>query len=231
MRRTPVRELLDTDSGTPAEIGASLADLGRINRWFGGISTSHRLIATVAKRLGSKFFTVLEVAAGSGDLPTILEQRLQAESIALDITLLDRAPSHLANGIGSRPRIAGDALHLPFQDGTFDLVSSSLFAHHLSPNEVLAFVNESLRVCRTAVIINDLIRHPIHLGLVYAGMPLYRSRITRHDAVASVRQAYTLREMRGMLAQTADAQVDITTHYLFRMGVIAWKHTPKAVHA
>jgi len=58
---------------------------------------------------------------------------------------------------------------------------------------------------------------------LYAGLPLYRSRLTRHDAPASVRQAYTLVEMKAMLAQTSAARVEIHRHYLFRMGVIAWK--------
>ena len=75
-----------------------------------------------------------------------------------------------------------------------------------------------------AVLINDLIRDPFHLALVYAGLPLYRSRVTRHDAPASVRQAYTVQEMRAMLAHTSAARVEIRRHYLFRMGVIAWKN-------
>ena len=120
--------------------------------------------------------------------------------------------------------VAGDALALPFRSATFDLVSCTLFAHHLSPQELVQFVNEALRVCRVAVLINDLVRHPLHLSLVYAGMPLYRSRLTRHDAPASVRQAYTVEEMQSLLAQTSAARVEIHRHYLFRMGVIAWKH-------
>jgi hypothetical protein len=104
-------------------------------------------------------------------------------------------------------------------------VSCSLFIHHLPPDEVVRFVNEGLRVCRAAVLINDLIRHPAHLGLVYAGMPLYRSRITRHDAPASVRQAYTLDEMNDMLRRSEASRVEISRHFLFRMGVIVWKST------
>ena len=120
--------------------------------------------------------------------------------------------------------VAGDALALPFRSASFDLLSSTLFAHHLSPQELVQFVNEALRVCRVAVLINDLVRHPLHMSLVYAGMPLYRSRLTRHDAPASVRQAYTVEEMQSLLAQTSAARVEIHRHYLFRMGVVAWKH-------
>ena len=31
-----------------------------------------------------------------------------------------------------------------------------------------------------------LVRSRLHLALVYAGLPLWRSRLTRHDSVASV---------------------------------------------
>lgn len=53
---------------------------------------------------------------------------------------------------------------------------------------------------------------------------MYRSRLTRHDAPASVRQAYTPEEMCTMLKLTSAAKIEVSSHYLFRMGVIAWKH-------
>jgi hypothetical protein len=74
------------------------------------------------------------------------------------------------------------------------------------------------------VLINDLIRHWLHLTLAFAGVPFYRSRITRHDAPASVKQAYTTEEIRELLLQSGSASVEIQTYYFFRMGVIAWKN-------
>ncbi len=221
MKRVPTTELLDSDSGTPAEVAASLGDLRRINRWFGGVATTANLVARVARETSQSSLSLLEVAAGSGYVPETVGYRLQRRGFHLQVTLLDRAPSHLRNG---NRMVAGDALALPFRDAVFDLLSCSLFAHHLSPQELVRFVDEALRVCRVAVLINDLVRHPLHLSLVYAGMPLYHSRITRHDAPASVRQAYTPAEMRTLLAQSSAARVEIHRRYLFRMGVIAWKH-------
>jgi ubiquinone/menaquinone biosynthesis C-methylase UbiE len=220
MKRVATAELLDTDNGSPAEIAASLADLRRINSWFGGISTTEGMIGRVAHETGSSSLSLLEVAAGSGYVPETVRARLQRRRFHLQVTLLDRAPSHLSSG---KRAVAGDALALPFLDSSFDLVGCTLFVHHLSPQELVQFVDEALRVCRVAVLINDLVRHPLHLSLVYAGMPLYHSRLTRHDAPASVRQAYTPEEMRTLLAQTRATKVEIHRHYLFRMGVIVWK--------
>jgi ubiquinone/menaquinone biosynthesis C-methylase UbiE len=221
MKRKIIPELLDSDAGTPSEIATSLSDLNRINRWFGGIATTQFLVERVARELGARSLSLLEVAAGAGAVPAAVAAGLAHSDIHIEVTLLDRAASHLKNG--NRRSVAGDALALPFSDNSFDLVSCSLFVHHLSPDEVVRFVNESLRVCRAAVVINDLVRHPAHLGLVYAGMPLYGSRLTRHDAPASVRQAYTANEMKDMLQESKAARVEMTRHFLFRMGVIAWK--------
>lgn len=223
MKRVVIAELLDSDAGTGAEIAASLTDLDRINCWFGGISTTESLVRTVARKLGTNKISLLEVAAGRGGTPEAVRGKLHRSGIQLQVTLLDRAASHLAHTGNEAAKVAGDALRLPFADGSFDLVSSCLFVHHLSPVELMKFVNEGLRVSRSAMLINDIVRDPIHLGLVYAGTPLYRSRLTRHDAPASVRQAYTPDEITELLTQTKAARVQIARHYLYRMGVIAWK--------
>jgi len=222
MHRVTIPELLDTDSGTAAEVATSLADLRRINHWFGGQATTRSLIERVAQEIGVRSLSMLEVAAGNGAVPEAVQSGLQSRGMQLEVTLLDRAPSHFGSRNGFRA-VAGEAVALPFADASFDLVSSCLFVHHLGPKELVQFVEEGLRVCRRAVLINDLVRSPVHLGLVYAGLPLYRSRLTRHDAPASVRQAYTTEEMHHLLRQTQAARIEISRHYLFRMGIVVWK--------
>ncbi|MDP9262982.1 MAG: methyltransferase domain-containing protein [Acidobacteriota bacterium] len=221
MKRVVIPELLDDDGGTPAEVAESLADLGRINRWFGGVRVLCRLVQRVAEKTGQRELSLLDVAGARGEVPARAAVQLRHKNIRLETTVLDRATSHLEPGKHS---VIGDALSLPFRDASFDLVSSSLFVHHLEPAQVRQFIDEALRVSRLAVLINDIRRHPLHLGLVYAGMPLYRSRLTRNDAPVSVRRAYTPAEMRGLLGQTAAAQVDLGTYYLYRMGAIAWRN-------
>jgi ubiquinone/menaquinone biosynthesis C-methylase UbiE len=224
MKRVVIPELLDNDSGAPAEIANALSDLRHINQWFGGIAATQSMIALVARKLEVSSLSLLEVAAGAGYVPRTVSARMRKLGVHLEVTLLDRAHSHLRNSfVNGTSAVAGDALALPFPGGSFDLVSCCLFAHHLEPEEVVQFVNEGLRVCRTAVIINDVVRAPIHLALVYMSLPLYRSRFTHHDAPASVRRAYTIQEMRQMLQQTTASKLEIGRHPLYRMGAIAWK--------
>ncbi len=221
MQRIVVPELLDDDLGTPAEIAASLRDLQRINDWFGGTRTTTKLLRRIAQQGDLRSLTLLEVGAGSGYVPEAARRRLAGQGIEVRATLLDRVSSHLPdNGV---PAIVADAQQLPFCEDAFDVVSFSLVVHHFEPETLLRVASEALRVARLAVLINDLIRSRLHLALTYAGFPLFRSRITRHDAPASVRRAYTLEEMRSILSRTAARRVEFSTHYLYRMGVLLWK--------
>lgn len=234
MQRTVIPELLDEDAGTPQEIADSLADLRTINRYFGGVHTMKELLLKVARSRQLGKLSWLDVGGGRGDLAELAGQSLSKDGIELQPVMLDREPSHLAaasstNGVaassknGSYPLVGGDALALPFKENSFDVVGSCLFIHHLEPQQAVQFVNEGLRVARHAVLINDLVRHPLHVALAYAGYTFYRSRITRHDSVASVRRAYTTAEIKEMLGRTSASKVDVATYFPFRMGVIAWK--------
>ena len=221
MKRQVIPELLDDDLGTPAEIASALVDLRHINQWFGGIRTTTKLLRQVASRSAQPQLSLLEVGSGAGDVPLAARRALARQDVELRITLLDRKASHLiTNGVHA---LCADALRLPFKEGAFDVVSSSLFAHHLEHAELRTFVSEALRVCRQAVLINDLIRSPIHLALVYAGLPLFRSRLTWHDSVASVRRAYTPEEIRQILSNVGARELNISRYYLYRMGVLMWK--------
>jgi ubiquinone/menaquinone biosynthesis C-methylase UbiE len=219
MKRVVDPELLDSDSGTPREVAESLADLRMFNRVFGGIRAMSALLREVAGRSGLREMSWLDVAGGAGDVASLTQQELRRSGIQLHPVVLDRASTHMNGG---HINICADALALPFRDNSFDVVSSSLFVHHLEPEELLRFATEGLRVARHAFIINDLIRNPLHLAFVYAGLPLYRSRLTRHDAPTSVRRAYTVEEMRRILEPTGAANISIKTFYLFRMGVTVW---------
>jgi len=227
MIRKDSEEILDSEQCPALEAETSLRDLCRMNRWFGGVDTTRKLIERVVSASGAKRLSLLEVASGFGEVPRAAAQQLARHGVSLDITDLDRVPSHL------RPQhraLVADALALPFRDASFELVSCTLFAHHLHPCQLKQFTAEALRVSRRAVLINDLIRHPLHLGLVYAGFPLMRSYVSRVDGVASVRRAYVPQEIRALLVDGIECaeKVEISTHYLFRMGVIIWKSAPSA---
>jgi ubiquinone/menaquinone biosynthesis C-methylase UbiE len=236
MQRVVIPELLDTDTGTQREVEDSLADLRMINRRFGGVRTMAQLILQVANERGIRSLSWLDVAGGRGDVAALTARSLGRHGIELHPVLLDRMPGHMIGperqgaGVGTEatangfyPSVSGDALALPFKEESFDIVGCSLFAHHLEPEQLVAFAGQALRVARHAVLINDLVRHRVHLALAYAGYALYRSRLTRHDSVASVRRAYTIEEVEGLLRRTHTGKIEARRFFPFRMGVIAWK--------
>lgn len=220
MQRRSIPELLDDDLGTPAEIAASLRDLQHINDWFGGTRSAIRSLGQIAQSQRRSRLSLLELGSGNGQVPIAAREALRRRGVELDVTLLDKVSSHLPrNGV---PSVAADALHLPFRDGAFDVVACNLVAHHFDPDALRQLAAEALRVARIVVLINDLVRSPLHLALTYAGLPLFRSRLTWHDAPASVRQAYTPEEMRRLLGDLGAQKIEISRHYLYRMAVSLW---------
>jgi ubiquinone/menaquinone biosynthesis C-methylase UbiE len=94
----------------------------------------------------------------------------------------------------------GDMLALPLEDGSVDVAVCSLVLHHFEPPDAVRALRELGRVARCGVVVNDLLR--TRFGLVGAhaiARFATRNPITRHDAVVSVRRAYTRAELEGLL--------------------------------
>ena len=223
MKRVVTPELLDEDLGTPQEIQSTLLDLRGLNQNFGGFSSMSAMLRTVAQEFRRANLSFLDVAGGTGDLAEHVTKALYGQDISIRPAVLDRAISHM-RGNGKRiTRIAGDALSLPFGPSSFDVVGCNLFCHHLEPEDVISFFNEALRVSRLAVVVSDLRRNLFHWFAAYAGYPTYRSRLTRNDAPASVRRAYTIEEIQSLAARTCAARSEVKPYYFQRLGVILWK--------
>ena len=138
--------------------------------------------------------TILDVGTGTSDLlESVPHVRTRVGlDFKIDHLLLMRNGSRVL-------RVVGDAQRLPFREGTVDLVTSSHFFHHFSPAENERILAESLRVARKGVAVTDTRRHYVPLLFVQLlGALRLVGRITRYDAPASVRQGYTLAEVRAI---------------------------------
>jgi SAM-dependent methyltransferase len=179
-------ELLDTLP--PEEARDSLADLVRVNKYWGGHSTLRKLVDD-AIPLGEPF-TLLDVGAASGDMGRRLrEWRPQAQ-----VTSLDYIESHLAACAG--PRVAGDAFALPFAPRSFDYVFCSLFLHHFTDEQVVELLAAFGRVARKRVLIIDLWRHPVPYYFISRTRWLFGWHpVTVYDGAISVEAAFRPREL------------------------------------
>jgi ubiquinone/menaquinone biosynthesis C-methylase UbiE len=211
-RRIPVHELLDEHDAPRVDMERSLRDLRRINRWLGGVAIYKRLLQRIPAA------AVLDVGAGTCDDLEAVDQRLR---IGLDfkidhlLYLRDGSPVH---------RVVGDARHLPFRDGAVDVVTSAHFFHHFSPDENSEILGEAARVARRGVIVNDTRRHyvPLLVVLFFCAIRAF-GRITRADAPASVRQGYTLDEVRAIVERVPAVRRQVVRVWPFRFAILLWK--------
>lgn len=224
--RRPVSEALDDQNLASEEMCRSLRDLELVNRLFGSSGALARAIARGSRAAGVARPRILDVGAGAGDVSRRISIRLRREGLDPEMTALDLQWRHLAFGrrrSGGRPRraVTGDVFALPFEDGAVDWVVSTLLFHHFSPEENVRLLREVSRVARHGVAMLDLRRHLVPLWIVsLAGRLLFRTPISVHDGMASVRQAYTPQEARA-IAQQAVAHSVVQPLFPYRLWIRA----------
>jgi SAM-dependent methyltransferase len=226
MRRITSDELLDDDLGTPQEIARSFDDLWRINRWLGGVSSSLRLLESFFRRTGAHSVRILDVGSGDARLAWRLRAVLLRRGWSTEFCVLDRRFSHLAIGRPSTScllPVVAEVFALPFPERSFHVVMCNLFFHHFSGERARELLRGLAAVASEAVLINDLERHLLPYLFIRGAYPFARSRVTRHDAPASVRQAYTRDELRALATSAGFRNFEIERLAPFRLGMTLWK--------
>lgn len=191
-KRLILPELLDSLPEDQAR--ASLRDLVRINRRWGGHSTLRRLLHENVP--DGQPFSVLDVGAASGDMGACIRQWYPAAAV----TSLDYVESHLAGALGQR--VAGDAFRLPFRPRSFDYVFCSLFLHHFPDDKVVELLRNFGEAARKAVLVIDLERNPIAYYFIAWSRPLLGwDPVTVHDGAISVEAAFRRTELEDLARQ------------------------------
>jgi SAM-dependent methyltransferase len=207
-RLTGTEELLDGPLVDQRALAGNLRDLARVNRWLGGVRLSSRMIDEMAP--GTAAIDVLDVGTGGADIPLALIEQGRTRGRRVMVTGIDLRPEVLAAAAVVDRRITatgeltlhvGDGRSLSYPDGAFDIVHTSLVLHHLEPAVARSMLAEMARVARVGVVVNDLVRtRRSWLGAWLLGHLATANRFTRHDAPVSVRRAYTVAELTGLLA-------------------------------
>lgn len=211
-RRRIKPELLD--DAVPDEARKSLADLVRLNSRFGGHGILRKLLASVVQ--SGEAFSLLDVGAASGDTARLVHELYPRSTVVS----LDRNATNLA--LAPSPRLRGDAFRLPFADGSFDFVFTSLFLHHFQDDEIVDLLRSFRRIARRAVLISDLERHLISYCFLPATRWLYGwHSLTVHDGPISVRAAFTSNELRDLAAGAGLHVVAVNTYRpAFRISLV-----------
>jgi len=215
-------EWMDDLSISDHRLEGVLGEIDAVNRWLGGYRVS---LAAFPRKPSLQ---VLDVACGGGDFLCALYRWSQRKGIALEATGIDLNPATIAfakvrmeRALG--PEVVhgihletGDALHLNYPDGHFDVAHAGLFLHHL-PDELIVHVLRELRRVARHVVINDLHRHPLGWYAIRAvGALLRASPMFRADAPHSVLRGFSRDELHALLKAAGWATYRIRWAWAFR---------------
>jgi len=171
--------------------------------------------------------TVLDIACGPGNFVREFAGSIGKRGLVVG---LDTSQTMLARAVedtGAARNVAyvrGDAIRLPFRDGSFDAVTSAHFFHHFTPDENAGILGDMLRVTRRVVLVNDTRRHRLPLLFVQLlGALRLVGRITRFDAPGSVRRGYTVEEARDIAKRVPGGRAEVVKLLPFRFGILLWK--------
>lgn len=202
--RRVVPERMDAPALDPDDHHRALAGLARLNAVSRPLAGLTGLVRKVVEEL-RRPVRVLDVACGGGDNLVRLLRWADRAGVAVEGCGVDRSPTALAEADERAADadvradwVRADVLADPLPAG-FDLVTCSLFLHHLSDEEAVKLLSRMRDAAGSALLVNDLVRGPVNLLAVWLGSRLVtRSPVVHFDAAASVRAAFTPDELRGL---------------------------------
>ncbi|MBI1723264.1 MAG: methyltransferase domain-containing protein [Gemmatimonadetes bacterium] len=190
-----------TDAGV---IVASLRDVARINRVFGGVRAAvSRLDEFLRRCPRGATLTLLDVGTGAGDIPRAAAERARRHGITLRLIGLERHPAAAREAArpGGLVAVIADGGRLPLRSASVDLALCSKLLHHLPGAAGTRLLAEMDRVARLGVVVADIHRSALAAaGIWLASFPMRFHPATRHDSVISVFRGFSPGELRAACA-------------------------------
>jgi SAM-dependent methyltransferase len=236
MKRSYEKEMMDLPGQPRLLLEEDLRNLRIINRYLGGSRAVLRGLRRLVKEQKIRRFSLLDVGTGSGDIPVRIVQWSRSQGMNANVVGLEpesvtaRVAATLTNSpLLQREKegdfrrcgiwvVRGDAMSPPFASSSFDFVLASQLLHHFSEEEIIALLKVWAQIARKAVIVSDLVRHPVaYHGIRIVTRLLTRNVMTRMDAPLSVKRAFTLAEWRELFQRARVGPVRIFSVFPFRM--------------
>jgi len=228
-------EIMDGDDLSPTDHVAALAGLERLNllalhaRPFWREIAPMAAVATPARPL-----RVLDLACGGGGLVLGLRRRARRAGLAVQVDGCDRSPTAVAFAEARAARAGLDGGRFFACDlvgdgvpGGYDVVVNSLFLHHLTEGEAVAFLRDAAAKVQRVALVSDILRTRLGLWMVRVACPaLGWSRIVVDDGLTSLRAAFTAGELQDLVTRASLPQTVLQRHWPER----AMLRLPKAPH-
>lgn len=210
--RSSQPERIDTGDYTEEEYKTFLREIRFINRWIGDRWALRKSLLKKIDELDLRTLSVVDVGAGSGEILkeialTTRNRKADAFLVGLDLNELSaQSIANEAKHLTEINSVRGDALNLPFADGSFDFAICSLFTHHFSDDGVVQIMMEMKRISRRGIFVIDLHREPGAYRMYKLFCFVFRiSKLVRDDGLLSIKKGFQPDEL-SRLAERAGFQ-------------------------
>ncbi|HEY9776153.1 MAG TPA: methyltransferase domain-containing protein [Planktothrix sp.] len=239
LNRMREAELMDDPNLDEHKHVEALRSLARLNAVSSSASILWQAIRRMARRRKLNKLRILDIATGGGDLPVQLIRYAENDGIELQILAVDKSPTALTFGRNLAKQHSLEA-QIDFAEldvfvddlpADYDVITCSLFIHHLDPEQAISLFNKMRLAAKRLVVVNDLLRSQLSYRLVWLGARLLsQSPVVRFDSTASVRAAFTTEEMRDMAMQSGMSNCAVTYRFPCRQLLVWSPNADDSIH-
>ena len=220
--RAIAEELMDADDLDAATYAAVVGDLAKVNV----VTMARRPTLGFVRRAlrNRKRFKLLDVGFGDGDMLRTIARWASKRGVEAELAGVDLNPRSELAALAHTPAempirwLTGDYADLAGQG--WDMIISSLVAHHMTHDQLVHFVRFMEAESRMGWLVNDLHRH----GFAHSGFPILARafgwhRIVRHDGTLSIARSYRPGEWPPILAEAGVPDARVYRAFPFRLCV------------
>ena len=218
--RVRAEEQMDDPALPPAVYDAVLSDLGQVNVWTLAARPTLSFLARATE--GRDRFSLLDVGFGDGGMLRTIARWARKKGKTAALVGVDLNPKSAATAqAATPPELAIDWRSGDYRDqGRFDLVVSSLVAHHMTDDELTAFLGWMEENAAAGWLVNDLHRHRFaYLGFPFLARLLGVHRIVREDGQLSVARSFRRADWHTLLAAAGVREARVFRRFPFRLCV------------
>src|SRR5687768_12096020 len=228
-QRSTGLEMMDDLDVSGRDLNQALHELESINYLLGGNYATLNGLSQILEKSEPGKIHIADLGCGSGDMLKIIRRLLEKRKINATLTGFDANPNVIRFAVANTPetcRIQYEVINIfspEFRNRKFDIVMGTLFFHHFSTPQLIAFFKQLKVQVTKGLIINDIHRHWFsYYSIMWLTRFFSRSSMVKHDAPMSVLRSFHKQELVGILQSAGIVHYRIKWRWAFRWQVIIW---------